>query len=236
MRDMPLRRRKRWAKRFRVEVARRSAPLRSQTPCTAFARAQRLRQTSAFPRKTATKPRRAPAASRVLQQVAMIEPRKLRCYEYVNRPYEEVRKLLHRRAPDLFQRATTSASARADALAASLRVSVAGVELGVDVRIHVRSIRDEEWTAGLSPITRVSLGWEAARAPALFPSMSAELSAWPLSSAETQLEIEGDYRPPLGAVGKAIDAVALHRIAEASVHRFLEDVVEQLRKELPPST
>jgi hypothetical protein len=60
-----------------------------------------------------------------------------------------------------------------------------------------------------------------------------ELSAWPLSSTETQLEIVGEYRPPMGVVGKAMDAAVGHRIAEASVHSFLEDVVEQMKHDLP---
>ena len=64
--------------------------------------------------------------------------------------------------------------------------------------------------------------------------MVATLSAWPLSPEETQIEIEGDYTPPLGAVGRALDAAVLHRVAEAAVHRFLEDVVEQLRRDVNP--
>jgi hypothetical protein len=65
--------------------------------------------------------------------------------------------------------------------------------------------------------------------------MHLELSAWPLSSSETQIEIAGEYRPPLGVVGNAIDAAVGHRIAEASVKSFLDDVVEQMRRELPAS-
>ena len=67
----------------------------------------------------------------------------------------------------------------------------------------------------------------------VFPVMNAELLFWPLSSSETQLEIEGAYRPPLGIVGNALDAAIGHRVAEATVHRLLEDLVEQLRRELP---
>jgi hypothetical protein len=163
----------------------------------------------------------------------MSEPRTLRCYEYVNRPYDRVRAVLHERAADLLQRSTHSAATRADALMASLHVGIAGFEVGVDVRIRIRAIRDEGSVGGLSPVTRVALAWDAVRAAALFPSMEAELSAWPLSSAETQLEVEGLYRPPLGPVGSAIDAALLHRIAEASVKRLLDDLVEQLRREIP---
>ena len=164
----------------------------------------------------------------------MSKPRDLRCYAYVDRPYETVRQALHERPLELLQRATASAAERANALTTSLRAGAEGVEIGVDVRMHIHAVRDEEGVAGLSPVTRVSLGWEAARIPGAFPIMSAELSAWPITSSETRLEIEGTYRPPLGVVGKAIDAAIGHRIAEASVHRLLEDVVAQLKREPTP--
>jgi hypothetical protein len=163
----------------------------------------------------------------------MSEPRKLRCYEYVNRPYERVRALLRDRGHELFQHATSTAASRADSLVSTLRVGVGGIEIGVDAKIQIRGTRDEDWIAGLSPVTRMTLGWEAARATALFPSMEAELSAWPLYATETQLEIEGRYTPPLGIVGNAVDAIVGHRLAEATVHRFLEDIVEEIRRELP---
>jgi len=163
----------------------------------------------------------------------MSKPRTVRCYEYVNRPFDAVRELLRQRAPEVFQRATSSAATRAEAVGASLHAQVGTIDVGVDVRIHVQSITDEKGVAGMSPLTRVTLGWEAARATALFPVMKAELSLWPLTATETQLEIEGGYRPPLGAVGNLADAAIGHRVAEAAVHRFLADVVEQLRRELP---
>ncbi len=163
----------------------------------------------------------------------MTEPRQLRTYAYVNRPYETVRAALHQRPLEILKQATTSAGARASSLAASLRVGVGGIQVGVGLSVQVKAVRDEDGVAGLGPVTRVQLGWEAANAASFFPVMSAELSAWPLSASETQLEIEGTYRPPLGAVGTAIDAVVGHRIADASVHTLLEDIVEQLRRELP---
>ena len=163
----------------------------------------------------------------------MSTPRRLRLHEYVSRPFTDVRELLRARARDVFQAATQSAASRASAVAASLHAVVAGLEVGVDVRMHVHSVRDEKGVAGMSPLTRIALGWEAVSAPALFPVMSAELSLWPLTSTETQLEIEGAYRPPLGPVGNAIDAAIGHRLAEAVVHRFLDDVVEQIKRDLP---
>jgi hypothetical protein len=163
----------------------------------------------------------------------MSQPRSLHCYEYIDRPYERVRQRLHHDPAKLLQRATTSAAARAGSLIASLRVQVAGVEIGVGVRILVRRIRDQTAPSGEPAGTRLELSWEAAQMPALFPAMLAEVSARPLSATETQLDVDGSYWPPLGPVGNAIDAAGGHRIAEATVHRFLVDLVEQLRQELP---
>jgi len=161
------------------------------------------------------------------------QSRTLRCYEYVNRPYDAVRTLLRDRPLELLRRATTSAVARTRELAGNLRVDVGGVEIAVEVSLHIRGVREEAGVAGVSPVTHVNIGWEATRTPSLFPLMSADLSAWPLTSSETQLAIEGDYTPPLGVVGVAFDAAVGHRIAEAAVHRFLEDVVEEIRHQLP---
>jgi|GEM_PF-288500 hypothetical protein len=162
----------------------------------------------------------------------MAEPRTLRCYEYVNRPYASVSELLHRDPLKLLQRATSSAAARATSLFANLRVHVAGIDIGVDVRVLVRRVRDLQTGPGIVPVTRVELSWEATRVAALFPTMLAELSAQPLSATETQLDIEGTYWLPLGLLGNAIDSTIGHRIAEATVHRLLGDLVEQIRDEL----
>jgi hypothetical protein len=162
----------------------------------------------------------------------MSEPRTLRCYQYVNRPYEAVRELLCQTPRDVFQRATTTASARADAIFASLRVAAGGIDVGVPVDIHVSGFRDEDGTTLLPPRTRITLVWKARRGTAIFPVMDADLSLWALTSTETQLEIEGAYTPPLGMVGHAIDIAVGHRVAQATIHRFLDDVAEQIRREL----
>jgi hypothetical protein len=51
--------------------------------------------------------------------------------------------------------------------------------------------------------------------------MEAELVVYPLSKSETQLELQGRCSPPLGALGGALDSLVGHRIADASVHRFV---------------
>jgi hypothetical protein len=60
--------------------------------------------------------------------------------------------------------------------------------------------------------------------------MKAELSVYPLTATETQLDFVGRYEPPLGIVGGALDATVGHRIAQASVHRLITDVAKYLRE------
>src|SRR5215472_7783461 len=54
----------------------------------------------------------------------------------------------------------------------------------------------------------------------------------PLPGTEAQLDFWGFYEPPFGTAGKAINAVAGHRIAESSVHRFIEELAAYARRTL----
>lgn len=163
----------------------------------------------------------------------MPQAHELRCYDYVNHPYPAVRDALRGDLGGIFERATKGAAGRANALAATLKIEVGALEIGTDVAIEVTSVEErEEGPIGRTRTTFIALRWKAARAPALFPSMDAELMVYPLSRNETQLELHGRYSPPLGAVGSALNSLVGHRIADASVHRFLTDVASLLRSEL----
>ena len=60
------------------------------------------------------------------------------------------------------------------------------------------------------------LEWKAATMPRLFPLMKADLSIYPLTATETQLDFLGLYEPPFGTVGEAMNAIVGHRIAPLS--------------------
>jgi hypothetical protein len=163
----------------------------------------------------------------------MSQAHALRCYQYVNRSYAAVRDALHADPNGIFRRATLGASRRASGVAASLHANIAGIEVGADVTIHVTfSEERSHGPFGAAPMTRLILTWEAARAPALFPAMSAEIRLYPISTKETQLILDGSYEPPLGLLGRAVDALIMHRVAEASVHQFVNDVAQLLSTEL----
>jgi hypothetical protein len=165
----------------------------------------------------------------------MTESRTLRCYGYVKGSYARVREILRAHPLEVLQRATTSAAARAGAIVPQLHVKEAGIEVGVDVRLFVRGIHEDEGIAGLTAVTSLEFEWEASRTPALFPSMRLTLSAWPAQGDETKLELVGDYRPPFGVLGETVDAVVGRSVAEPTVHDFLEDATAQIVCELATS-
>ena len=101
-----------------------------------------------------------------------------------------------------------------------------------DINISVKNIEERIVDATSTPTMRLLPEWEAATLPGLFPLMKGELSVYPLTSTETQLDFSGVYEPPFGAVGKTVNAIVGHRIAEVSVHRFVSDVAGYLRQAL----
>ncbi len=153
----------------------------------------------------------------------------VRSYDYVNRPYAQVRDALVKDALAVFQAATKAAASRARSVASELRVDLGGFALEAEVHIQVTQVV-ETAEPGAVPVTHLHLEWEAVKLPGLFPLMKADLSVYPLTSTETQLDFAGLYEPPLGVLGKAMNAIVGHRIAEVSVHRFVTDVAEHLRQ------
>jgi hypothetical protein len=158
--------------------------------------------------------------------------REIRSYDYVNRPYERVRDALKQNALTIFQSATKAAAYRAQSVAAELHVDFGGIGVKTDINISVKNIEEKIVDAASSPSTRLLLEWEAATMPGLFPFMTGELSVYPLTSTETQLDFRGMYEPPFGALGRTMNAIIGHRIAEVSVHRFVSDVAGYLRRAL----
>ena len=163
----------------------------------------------------------------------MDKGRVVRCFDYVNHPYAQVREALTKNAPAVFQEATKVAATRAGDVGSQLRVQVGTLEVGTDITIVVHEVEDVPGRRSWDSLTKLRLEWQSARAPRWFPLMRAELSVYPLTATETQLDFLGHYEPPLGVLGSAIDAAVGHRIAEAAVHRFVSDVADYLRRSIP---
>lgn len=78
-------------------------------------------------------------------------------------------------------------------------------------------------------VTVVPMRWVATGAAGtMFPQLDGNLELAPAEAEQSTLRLAGAYRVPLAAVGATLDRVLLHRVAGASVGRFLEDVAADL--------
>jgi hypothetical protein len=109
-----------------------------------------------------------------------------------------------------------TAQRRGDGLLAQVGVGPPGQHLAHRVTITVGS------PVRFPTMTSLPLSWEPIGMQGLLPRLEADLEVGPLGEERTQLAISARYRPPLGAVGRAVDRVLLHRVAEATVKDFLD--------------
>lgn len=158
--------------------------------------------------------------------------KQIRSFDYVNHPYDQVKGALTKDATSVFRSATQAAASRTHSVASALQVDIAGLKVAKDVDISVKNIDETTMGASSTPQTRIEIEWEASSSPRLFPLMKAELAVYPLTATETQLDFSGNYEPPMGWLGSAVDSVVGHKIAEASVDRFVRQVAEYLRSTL----
>jgi hypothetical protein len=92
------------------------------------------------------------------------------------------------------------------------------------VRVQIRELA---WTTEKS--VGLAIRWEATGAGGgLFPVLDADLTMAPYGERVTLLALAGAYRPPLGAMGSALDRAILHRIASATIRGFLAQVARRI--------
>jgi hypothetical protein len=153
--------------------------------------------------------------------------RLLHVYAYVEAPFDLVTRLLADNTAAVLQHATDDAAEQAGVLSRTLRVAVGGFEVSRDVTIEIGEFDPRGITRSVVP-----LRWHAESGRLLFPQLAADLevSAVVFDPPLTQLTVDGSYEPPLGALGAGADRLLLHRLAEATVHRFTHEVADQLRR------
>jgi hypothetical protein len=98
--------------------------------------------------------------------------------------------------------------------------------VGPGFRGFAKAVRLEVGTPIRGPgDTRIPVSWSATGARRLFPRLEGEMVVSEIGPELTQIVFRGSYDPPLGPVGEAFDRVLLHRLAEASVKRFVDGVI-----------
>jgi hypothetical protein len=145
----------------------------------------------------------------------------LRYYVELNLPAAQVKAALLDSPSSWLPALADGALERAEPLLAE--VGVGPARLRVTKRVAVRLGEPVEFPSRLSlPMTWEPNGW-------LLPKLHAELELGALGKSRTQLAISGRYEPPLGVVGRTVDRIALHRVAEATVKDFLDAVATVLQ-------
>ena len=146
----------------------------------------------------------------------------------ISLPVAQVRHRLQVSVSGLWQRLAEAAYDEGEELLG--RVGPFGPIPGLSkaVSVHVGMVRDR----GQGFV--VPLRWSATGPSELFPVMEADLEVAPLGAEESQLRLSGSYDPPLGLIGRQLDRLLLHQLAEATVRAFLGQLVAALLAEPSP--
>jgi hypothetical protein len=77
---------------------------------------------------------------------------------------------------------------------------------------------------------------KAAHGAGWYPIFEGDLEVVPAGGGSVEIAMEGRYRPPVSWLGELADAVVLHKLAEESLGRFFDEVVERLHLKAMSST
>ena len=105
------------------------------------------------------------------------------------------------------------------------RVGIPG--LSKLVRVQARDLASTEGSVGLA------IRWEATGpGSALFPVLDADIRLVRAGEKTCVLTMSGVYRPPLGALGQALDRAILYRVAAATIGDFVAQVAARITDSL----
>ncbi len=127
-----------------------------------------------------------------------------------------------------------------DGATALFHQSLGEAEMDLD-RLHLK-VGPENWPVLLAKTVEVQFGpvrshgdvtllafsWQATGSGSLFPTLDADLELSPVGENRTELTLMGRYQPPGGALGRRVDELLLHRLADATVRAFLSSLAARL--------
>ena len=152
----------------------------------------------------------------------------VRYYLELPLPHERVEQALLGSPPEWVAALAGDAQQRGDGLLTEIGVGPLGDRLGRRVAVQLGE------PVRFPSMTSLPLTWEPLGLEGLLPRLEADIEIGPLGEDRTQLAISARYRPPLSAVGRTVDRVLLHRVAEATVKDFLDRVGEAIETKLSP--
>jgi hypothetical protein len=110
-----------------------------------------------------------------------------------------------------------------------LRVGPTGIPtdhplIGKQIRVEVGEPRE------VVDAVVVPMRWEATGVSGLFPTLEADLEFGALGPERTRISLSGRYEVPFGRVGRTVDDLLLHGLAEETVREFLKRLAKALEE------
>jgi hypothetical protein len=102
--------------------------------------------------------------------------------------------------------------------------TVPGAGVAPDHAIEVEVGRAVRFPSKLA----VPISWRPAGGSGLLPALDAEIEVGALGPDQTQLAVNGRYARVVGSAGNGVDRFLLHRVAEATMKRFLDEVAGEV--------
>ena len=91
------------------------------------------------------------------------------------------------------------------------------------VEVRVRDLVTHDGSAVLT------LRWEATGyGGGMFPALDADITLTPAADGTSLLTLDGAYRPPLAAIGTALDKVILNRVATSTMRSLLAQIAKSI--------
>lgn len=134
-------------------------------------------------------------------------------------PYEKVRDHLRDRAASLLGDGS-------DPIRTTLTTRIHGTDISRDVTMQIVGF-DEPASAVAG--AHLMFSADASRHTDLFPHLEARLDAIPVTDQRTALFMIATYKPPLGVIGGAVNALGLHRLAQQSLDNLFDHIANQLQ-------
>ena len=111
-----------------------------------------------------------------------------------------------------------------------LRVPVSGTSQGlfIDREVRIEAWRDRDGQ-NLNDLIRIR--WTA-EGSVVFPKFAGTLVVWGENDPNVSfIELDGDYKPPLGATGELFDETIGFRIAQSTARELLKDLKNEIESQ-----
>ncbi len=149
----------------------------------------------------------------------------LRSYVELDLPIADVELALLHTPAEWIPGLASSAEEHGHQLLGEVGLPVSGRHVGKQVEIELGA------PVRTSGRTWLPVTWRATGPRGIFPNLEGELEVASLGPHLTQLGLSARYKPPFGLVGESLDRALLHRVAEATIHDFVERVGVALRQQ-----